>query len=168
MEKLKKLVKDELTKIEETGINDSNIEKLDILVDVYKELNKDMEEKNMRYQGYNGYGNNDNYMARNMNNSSSSYQGGRSRDSMGRFTGRRYRTYNPEMFERMRDGYEGYMDGMMEYNQSGNYGAKDKGLEALEYMLDGFVGFFENLQDTMDSPEEVEMIKKYARKIKEM
>lgn len=161
MEKLKKLVKDELTKIEETGINDNNIEKLDILVDVYRELNKDMEENmNMRYQGYN-----DNYMNRNM---SSNYQRGRERDSMGRFKTGRYRTYNPEMFDRMRDGYEEYMDGMSEYSQSGNYGAKDKGLEALEYMLDGFVGFFENLQDTMDSPEEIEMIKKYARKIKEM
>lgn len=161
MDKLKQLVKDELTKIEETGINDSNIEKLDILVDVYKELNKDMEGNNMRYNAYN-----DNYMTRNMNGS---YQRGRERDSMGRFkTNNRYRTYNPEMFDRMRDGYEGYMDGMMEYSNSGNYGAKDKGLEALEYMLDGFVGFFENLQDTMESPEEIEMIKKYARKIKEM
>ena len=163
MEKLKKLVKDELAKIEETGINDSNIEKLDILVDVYKELNKDMEDDkhmNMRYNDYN-----DNYMARNMGGN---YQRGRSRDSMGRFKTGRFNAPNPEMFERMRDGYEGYMDGMMEYNNSGNYGAKDKGLEALEYMLDGFVGFFENLQDTMQSPEEVEMIKKYARKIKEM
>lgn len=165
MEKLKKLVKDELTKIEETGINDSNIEKLDILVDVYKELNKDMEDnKNMRYNGYN-----DNYMTRNMNmDMPGSYQRGRSRDSMGRFTRGRYNGPNPEMFDRMRDGYEGYMEGMSEYSESGNYGAKDKGLEALEYMLDGFVGFFENLQDTMQSPEEVEMIKKYARKIKEM
>lgn len=163
MEKLKKLVKDELTKIEETGINDSNIEKLDILVDVYKELNKDMEDNkhmNMRYNDYN-----DNYMTRNMGGN---YQRGRSRDSMGRFKTGRFNAPNPEMFERMRDGYEGYMDGMTEYSMSGNYGAKDKGLEALEYMLDGFVGFFENLQDTMQSPEEVEMIKKYARKIKEM
>lgn len=163
MEKLKKLVKDELTKIEESGINDTNIEKLDILVDVYKELNKeDMEENKMRYSGY---GENRNYRG---GYSEGGYQRGRQRDSMGRFKTGRYRTYNPEMFERMREGYDDYMEGMSEFSESGNYGAKDKGLEALEYMLDGFVNFFENLQDTMESPEEIEMIKKYARKIKEM
>ena len=165
MEKLKKLVKDELTKIEESGINDTNIEKLDILVDVYKELNKeDMEEEKMRYSSYG-----ENYQNRNMGMMrNGNYQRGRQRDSMGRFKTGRFGAPDPEMFERMRDGYEGYMDGMMEYSNSGNYGAKDKGLEALEYMLDGFVGFFENLQDTMESPEEIEMIKKYVRKIKEM
>ena len=73
-----------------------------------------------------------------------------------------------EYFDRMMDGYEDYTEGMERYHRSGNYGDHDKGMESLEYMLDGIVGFVEHLQNNMETPEEVELIKKYVKKIKDM
>ena len=172
MEKIKELVETEVKKIEEKGITSQNIDTLDKLISIHKDLeNEDYwktekEGMSMRYRDYEGYGEG-NY-------------GRRRRDSRGRYMegrggrgsypeGGNYGHHMPEMYwERMMDGYDGYMDGMDAYRRGGNYGAKDKGIESLEYMLDGLVGFLESIQDNMESPEEVEMIKKYARKIKEL
>lgn len=165
MDKIKELVEQSIKNIEETGIDTDNVNTLNTLMNIYKNINDNeylksqKEALTMRYR--NDY--NEDF-------------GARRRDSRGRYMrgdrdmDRRYSHHRMpiDYFERMMDGYEGYMDGMEEYNRGGSYGAKDKGLEALEYMLDGFVCFFENLQESMDSPEEVELIKKYARKIKEM
>lgn len=104
--------------------------------------------------------------------------GRRRRDSRGRYReseeyGRRgnfrnYGHYPNEMMDRMADGYEGYMEGMEEFRRGGDYGAKDEGMEALEYMLKSVVDFFEYIQSETDSQEEMELVKKYAKKIKEM
>lgn len=165
MEKIKKFIEDRIQTIENSAnITDGDIATLYKLVDIKKNLQEvDKEEKEMRY--YEGNYEEGNYSRRGR---------GRERDSRGRFMERgnrgrgNYGHYPMEMLDRMAEGYEGYMDGMEEYNRMGNYGAKDKGLESLEYLLNGFVNFFESLQESMESPEEVEMIKKYARKIKEM
>lgn len=163
MDKIKKLVNEGIKTIEESGLDTENVNTLKTLIEINKDIT-DMEylkEANkMRYR--NDY--NEDY-------------GARRRDSRGRYMegrydnrgGSRYGHRMPEEYlERMMDGYEDYMQGMTEYHRGGNYGARDKGIEALEYMLDGFVCFFESLQENMDSPEEVELIKKYARKIKDM
>lgn len=107
--------------------------------------------------------------------------GRRRRDSRGRYMegdeyGRRgnfrnsgnYGHYPHEMMDRMAEGYEGYMEGMEEFRRGGNYGAKDEGMEALEYMLNSVVEFFEYIMSETDSQEEMELVKKYAKKIKEM
>ena len=173
MEKIKELVENKLKEIETKGVlDDKTINTLDTLIEIHKGIeNEDYwkekkEDMKMRYRDYEGYG-------------EGSY-GRRRRDSRGRYMegrggrgsyseGGSYGHHMPEMYwERMMDGYDGYMDGMEAYRRGGNYGAKDKGIESLEYMLDGLVGFLESIQDNMESPEEVEMIKKYARKIKEL
>lgn len=144
----------ELQCIEDTNeLNPQNIEVLGKLVDIKKDIYKieGMEgQEEMRYYD-------DNY-------------GARRRDSRGRYMAGRRRggSYGDMYLNRMEDGYEDYMDGMERYRASGNYGDKDKGMEALEYMLEGAVGFFEHLQETAETPEEMELVKKYARKIKEL
>ena len=54
-----------------------------------------------------------------------------------------------------------------EYNR-GNYGAKDDTLKSLDYMLKSVVQFMEMLRDEATTDEEMQLIKKYARKISEM
>lgn len=164
MDKLKELINLGIKNIEETGIDQDNIETLQTLISMNKDIAKseylkaEKEAIEMRYRERNDYG-------------------ARRRDSRGRYMrdgGRgnsrgNYGNHMPEeYFERMMDGYEDYRDGMDEYQRGGNYGAKDKGLDSLEYMLESIVCLFEHLQDTSENPEEVELIKKYARKIKEM
>ena len=143
------MIDKELGCIEESELNPQNIDVLYKLIDIKKDIYKieEMEGKEeMRYDRY----------------------GARRRDSRGRYMeGRRNRM--PDMYwDRMSEGYEDYSDGMERYRTSGNYGDKDKGMEALEYMLESVVDFVEYLYNDADSQEETELIKKYVRKLKEM
>lgn len=52
--------------------------------------------------------------------------------------------------------------------ESGNYGAEQDSKKALEYMLESVCQFMEMLEREAGSPEEAQMIKKYAKKIGEM
>jgi hypothetical protein len=166
MDKIKELVKTEIEGIEEKGITNQNLDFLYKLVDIEKDITKielmkkEMEDLSMRNYGRGNY--------------DREQYGRRRRDSRGRYMDggeygrRKYGHYPEEMLDRMMGGYEEYRDGMEEYNESGNYNAKDKGTEALEYMLESLVVFFEHIQENAENPEEIELIKKYARKIKEM
>lgn len=159
MEEIIKMVEKEIEGYKEMGLNKENIHVLYELADIRKDL-KEVEE--MRYErGYGNYGEDGNY-------------GRRRRDSRGRFMeggyGRRgnYRGNDEmEMLDRMGEGYSAYREGMEEYGR-GNYSGKEEGLESLEYMLESFVQFYEYLMKNADTQEEVELIKKYAKKIKEM
>lgn len=156
MQKILELVEKEIKCIEENeNLNEQSLSALDKLIDIKKDIYEieAKEDEEMRY-----------YEGR---------YGARRRDSRGRYMegrGGRYGNYGrgQEYLGRMEDGYEDYNEGMGRYRESGNYGDHDKGMEALEYMLESVVDFVENLQENADSPEEVELIKKYARKIKEM
>ena len=171
MEKIKELVKTEIEGIEEKGINNQNLDFLYKLVDIEKDITKielmkkEMEDLSMRNYGRGNYG---------REQYGREEYGRRRRDSRGRYReggeyGRgNYSHYPEEMLERTMGAYGEYRDGMEEYNESGNYNAKDKGTEALEYMLESLVVFFEHIQENAENPEEMELIKKYARKIKEM
>lgn len=164
MHKILEMIDRELQCIEDTNeLNPQNIEVLGKLVDIKKDIYKieGMEgEEEMRYYD-------DNYGAR-RRDSRGRYMAGRGGNRGGNRGGGRGGSYGEMYLNRMYDGYEDYMDGMENYRESGNYGEKDKGMEALEYMLEGAVGFFEHLQESAESPEEMELVKKYARKIKEM
>lgn len=160
MDKIKELVDKELKCIEETGtLNEQSLAALDKLVDIKKdiaEIEKMEESEEMRYYEDDTYG-------------------ARRRDSRGRYMARggrgsgRYSNYRmPDYFGKMQDGYEDYTEGMERYRAGGSYGDHDKGMEALEYMLEAVVDFVETLQEDAQNPEEVELIKKYVRKIKEM
>lgn len=163
MDKIKELIEQSIKNIENSGIDTDNLNTLQTLVAVHKNLVDEECQKEavtMRYRR--------------------DYEedfGARRRDSRGRYIMRdddrdmrgRYNRNAPKMyFTRMMDGYEDYMDNYDEYHRGGNYGAKDKSLEALEYMMDSVVCFIEELQESVDGQEGIDIIKKYARKIKEL
>lgn len=63
--------------------------------------------------------------------------------------------------------YEAYSEGKEAMNM-GNYGAEQDTMKALDYMLKSVCQFMEMLQSEAGSQEEMQLIKKYARKIGEM
>lgn len=154
MDELLNKIEQEIKNFETLDLNKDNIELLGELVDIRKDLKE--VDKMRTYNDYDEYGENYNeggqYNARR-----------RRRDSRGRYMNR-----TDEMMDRMSYGYEEYRDGMEEYNRRGNYRAKGKGIESLEFMLESFVNFFEDLQENTQTKEEADLIKKYAKKIKEM
>ena len=153
-EEVEKLIKT----VTENGLQASNVQLLYQLIDIHKDIEnekywKNKEEKNM-------------YMRDDYEND---YRGGRSRDSKGRYMGnRRGESYRGQrVLDEMYDGYRNYSDGREEYNR-GNYGAKGETMRSLEYMLGSVTDFIEMLQNDAGSQEEVDMIKKYTRRISEM
>lgn len=177
---LKEKVDEEINNLFELGINEQNVGTIGKLIDIKKDIAQiesiEKEEKEMRYYGeYDGYGarrgRRRSYGEGNYEGYGENYneRGGSGRGGSRGGSGGSYGHHLPDMyFDRMMDGYDNYMEGMDRYRRGGNYGDREKGMESLEYMLEGIVGFFETLQEKMESPEEVELIKKYARKIKEM
>lgn len=90
-------------------------------------------------------------------------------------TGRgRYRGYNAggysgagENLSEAQEHYGAYSEGKEQMNM-GNYGAEGTTMKALDYMLKSVCQFMEMLQNEAGSQEEMQLIKKYARKIGEM
>lgn len=142
-----------------------DIEKLGELIDINKDLAnieywKFKEENVDMYYGNYGRDEYGNYGAR------------RRRDSRGRYMesgrgsyGRRYRGH--DMIDDVSDNYGTYMEGKEE-SRRGNYGAKEDSMKSLEYMLQSVEDFMMMLSEEADSQEEVEMIKRTARKISDM
>ena len=81
----------------------------------------------------------------------------------------RYRGYSEaeESLNEMQEHYGVYSESKEAAN-AGNYGAEQDSKKALEFMLESVCQFMEMLDREADSPEEKQMIKKYARKIGEM
>lgn len=154
-EEVEKLIKT----ITENGLQVNNVELLYKLIDIHKDIENEKywenKEEAMKYMR-DDYGMED-------------YRGGRSRDSQGRFMGdRRMTSYRGQrVLDEMYDEYRNYSDGREEYNR-GNYGAKGETMKSLEYMLESVTDFIEMLQHDAGSQEEVDMIKKYTRRISEM
>ena len=153
-EEVEKLIKT----VTENGLQASNVQLLYQLIDIHKDIEnekywKKKEENNMYMRD--DYGND--------------YRGGRSRDSRGRYMGdRRSESYKGQrVLDEMYDGYRNYSDGREEYDR-GNYGAKGETMKSLEYMLESVTDFIEMLQHDAGSQEEVDMIKKYTRRISEI
>ena len=86
--------------------------------------------------------------------------GRRSRDSRGRYTGRGMMHEGEEMIEEMREHYGNYMEG-------GRYNGPEKD-KAFNYMLQSAEEFFMHLMDEAENPEQIQKIKRTARKISEM
>ena len=143
----------------ENGLQASNVQLLYQLIDIHKDIENEKYWKNkeevMRYMR-------DDYRTED-------YRGGRSRDSQGRFMGdRRSTSYRGQrVLDEMYNGYRNYNDGKEEYNR-GNYGARNETMKSLEYMLESVTDFIEMLQHDAGSQEEIDMIKKYTRRISEM
>ena len=139
-----------INNILEEGIKSSNLDYLDKLVDIHKDIK---EEENMRYMAYGNY----------RNYGRDSY-GRRSRDSRGRYTG----SHPGSSLEDMHMNYEAYSEGREQYGRSGNYGAKEDSMKALEYMLESMVDFVKMLKQDAESQEEIKLIDKYVKKLNEM
>ena len=85
-------------------------------------------------------------------------------------TGRgRYRGHSraEDHLNEMHEHYGAYSESRDAAN-SGNYGAEQDSMKALEYMLESVCQFMEMLERDANSQEEAQMIKKYAKKIGEM
>lgn len=86
---------------------------------------------------------------------------------------RRYRSSyghgneSEEMIERMREHFGNYEYSKEELGR-GNYGAKNDTMKNLDGMLSAMMKFMQSLEEDADSQEEVQLIKKYARKMSEM
>ena len=167
MHKIKECVKKEIDKIMKDGIGQHNLEALYKLVDIHKDIENE-EYWRFKEGGDNMYDREEYGARRRERDSRGRYrEGGRdSYGGRGRGDGSGTR-YGARIYDIM-DGWEEYKDGMDEYRDRGSYGAKEKGLESLEFMLDAFVKWFEDISRDAETQEEVDLIKKYAKKIREM
>lgn len=143
---IKKDVEQILGDISTDGINQNNIDYIGKLVDIHKDLlmEEEMrmkEELEMRYGTY----------RRDYDYDDMSY-GRRRRDSRGRYRG-------DDMLDEMRDNYD-------RYSENRRYGGRESS-EALEYMLESVVCFVEMLEEDA-SEQDIELIRKYTRKIANM
>ena len=153
-QKMNEQLDKKINAILEQGIQAGNVDFLYKMVDIKKdmaEINK--EEQEMMYRGRNSY--DENY-------------GARRRDSRGR-----YMEGEHEMYNRRYRGHD-YIDDMaehygtyMENKETGRYGSPEMG-KALDYMLKSVEEFMTMLKNDASSHEEVEKIKRTARKISEM
>lgn len=166
-----KQVEKSIKEITDSGITPSNLDNLGKLVDVHKDLKNEeyWEKKEENYMRYGNYGR-DSYGRDEYGDGYGTY-GRRSRDSRGRYTGRdsygrRYRGH--DMLDEMYGDYEEYNAGREEYGRSGNYGAKEDTVKSLEKMMMATYDFVCMLKEDAQTPEEMEIIKKYSRKISEL
>lgn len=153
-----------IKQITENGLQTANVELLYKLIDIHKDIEnenywKEKEEESM-YRGR------DYFM-------DDSYNGGRSRDSRGRYmdgsygrrgvpgTGRgRYRGY--DMIEEMGEHYGDYSEGRDTY---GNDRETEKSFDKMLQSLEDFTYL---IMQEADSQDKIEKVKKTARKISEM
>lgn len=164
-QKIKKEVEEKLEKVLEAGIDENNVAYTYRLIDIHKDIENEeywkKKEEMMMYRDYEDY----NYGRRGVPGT------GRYRDgAYGRRgvpgTGRgRYR--GEDMIEDMHESYNDYTDNKEEYGR-GNYGAKEDTIKSLDYMLKSVVQFMQMLEEDATSEEEMQLIKKYSRKISEM
>ncbi|MCI6189954.1 MAG: hypothetical protein MR691_08435 [Clostridium sp.] len=148
-EELKKQVEEKIKTITDSGITPENIKALGELVDIHKDLSNEQywekkeEVLNMRY----------------MRDDYRDDYGRRSRDSRGRYMGRG--NYEGEdMIDEMREHYDNYMEGA-------RYSGPEKE-KAFDYMLKSAEDFFCYLMEEVENPEQMEKIRRTARKISEM
>ena len=156
--------------IVDEGITSANVDYLYKLVDIHKDIaNEDYwkmkEENKMRYRAYGR----DSYGEGEYGKYEDNRFGRRMRDSRGRYMARGYDTkyQGEEMLGDMYQNYEAYSESKEAYSE-GNYGAKHDSIKSLEYMLESTVDFMEMLKKDASSKEEMELIKKYSKKISDM
>ena len=162
LDKTKEEVERIIKQITENGLQTANVELLYKLIDVHK----DIENENYWKEKENMYRGRDYFM-------DDSYNGGRSRDSRGRYmdgsygrrgvpgTGRgRYRGY--DMIEEMGEHYGDYSEGR------DNYGNDRETEKSFDKMLQSLEDFTYLIMQEADSQDKIEKVRKTARKISEM
>jgi len=168
-EKLENLIEEKLEELMETDIQVNNIDYFGKLIDMHKDIENEKywkvkkEVYKMRYSDYDedrysdgGYSN---YGRRGVPGTGRGRRRGRYRD--GGYSG-------PEQkLEEMMEHYGDYSEAS-EAMQRGNYGAEEDTMKSLDYMLKSVCHFLKMLEEGAGSQEEMQLIKKYARKIGEM
>ena len=156
---IKKSVIEETEKIinnvQKKGIGADNLDMLGKVVDIHKDIANECywEEK-------------EDYMRYSMGNYGREDYGRSYVRRMERGVDAKYR--GEEAMDEMYQNYQDYSEGKEEYNRNGNYGAKDDSMKSLDYMMKSVVKFINMLEEDADSPEEMQLIKKYTRQISEM
>lgn len=186
MEKLCKLIEEELGKIAEKGLTTSNLETAYKLVGMYKDLkNTEYWETKGEYydtvlmemQG--GYSQNDGYSMMEDDYA----MRGRKRDRMGRYSrddgmggqsyargrGGRGRGYSREGGYSQNDGgysmYDRYMDAKQSYRSNQSMDGKQKLMESLEDYMDDFTEKIKEMHRDAETGEERELISKFMTKL---
>ena len=157
-------VEKELEQIANEKVNTNNVDYLYRLVDIHKDLANETywEEKIKMYgnrysRDFSGYGEGS-YGRRGVKGTGrySRYRGGR---GSGRYRGE-------EAIDDMYMNYSEYNEANQSYNE-GNYGAEGGMKESAEGIMENIYEIVEELKDT-GSPEVMQVIKKYSKKISEM
>ena len=166
IEKVTEEVDKSIKRIMEQGVQTNNVDFLYKMIDIKKDIAEiEKEEQEMMYGNYGNYGE---------YNESGNYNGGRRRDSRGRFmesgsygrrgvkgTGRgRYR--GEEMMDEMMYHYGNYSEGREQY------GADQETMKSFQYMLKAFKDYYKHLKQEASSQQEVQMLEDVAREISEM
>ena len=188
MEKLCKVVEQELDKIAEKGLTTSNLETAYKLVDMYKDIkNTEYWETKGEYYDYvlmemqeaskGGYsqGNysmmDDDYSMRSRKRDSSGRysrddgMGGQSYARGGRGGNRGRNQYSRDGGYSMNDGYSMYMDAKQSYRTNQSMDGKQRLMDSLEDYMDDFTEKIKEMHRDADTPEEREMISKFMSKL---
>lgn len=184
MEKLCRVIEEELHKIAEKGLNTGNLETAYKLVDMYKDLkNTEYWDGKMEYYmhemgGYSqrGYSQDDDYSleysARRKRDSrgrysregvGNSYEGG---ESLARRGGRSMRYSRDGGYGGNYSGYDRYMDSKESYRSAKTPECKQRLMQTLEDYMEEFTEQMEEMLRDSDCAEERTTIKRYLEKIK--
>lgn len=149
-ESIKSEIEKILGDISNEGVNQSNVDYIFKLVDIHKDLNQEdyWEVKKMYYRDSRRY---------DYDRDDMSYGRGRRRDSRGRYKGH-------DMIDEMSDYYGKYM----ETRDGRSYGGREDSIKSLDYMMASAYDFICMLEQDAKSDEEMDIIRKYARKISEL
>ena len=148
-ESIKSEIEKILGDISNDGVNQSNVDYIFKLVDIHKDLNQEdyWEVKKMYYRDSRRY---------DYDRDDMSY-GRRTRDRRGRYKGH-------DMIDEMSDYYGKYM----ETRDGRSYGSREDSIKSLDYMMASVYDFVCMLEEDAKSDEEMNIIRKYARKISEL
>lgn len=150
MDKVKEKVEKIINEMSERELEPNDIDMLGKLVDIHKDLSNEKywEVKEMYYRDPRRY----DYDRDDMN-----YGRGRKRDSRGRYKGH-------DMIDDMSENYGRYM----ETRDGRSYGGKEDSIKSLDYMMQSTYDFICMLEEEANTDEEMNIIRKYARKISEL
>ena len=148
-ESIKSEVEKILGDISNEGINRDNIDYLEKLLCSHNKLEQEQywEVKKMYYRDSRRY---------DYDRDDMSY-GRRTRDRRGRYKGH-------DMIDEMSDYYSKYM----ETRDGRSYGGREDSIKSLDYMMASVYDFVCMLEEDTKSDEEMDIIRKYARKISEL
>lgn len=171
VENLKEQVEKQLENIATTGIQSNNVDLLYKLIDIHKDISQEKywdEKIKLKKEGlemrryregaeYNPYGREE------YGNYGREQYGRRRRDSRGRFMegGSYGHDDGEQMMDEMMGNYQSYRENM-------SYGAEQDGMKSLNKMLESAYEFVEMLTQDAKSQEEVELIKKWTRKMSQL